>query len=168
MVIRFQWCPGILQLVQATNNFEKIYQIFFGASLCCSCWLILCTFVNKQTGEIILSNHSTRQVESGKRWSVTWRPVLNLKPSAERFERRMKVKMIIKRIMKALLKSKIIYSSELIYSHGLVSKIISLSMFLLRRPEYLLLDGFAKSLVLKICFCFHQDICFSFLYKWSM
>ena len=58
---------------------------------------------------------------------------MNLKPSAERFEGRMKVKMIIERIMKALLKSKIIYSSKLIYIHGLVPRIISLSMFLLRR-----------------------------------
>ena len=32
----------------------------------------------------------------------------------------MKVKMIIERIMKVLLKSKIIYSCELIYSHGKV------------------------------------------------
>ena len=79
----------------------------------------------------------------------------------------MKVKMIIERIMKALLKSKLIYSSELIH-HGLVFGITSLSMFLLRRPEYLLLAGLAKSLVLKKRFCFHQDICFSFLYKWGM
>ena len=53
---------------------------------------------------------------------MTCRPVLNLKASAEKFESRMKVKMIIERIMIALLKSKIIYSSELIYTHGLVSR----------------------------------------------
>ena len=99
---------------------------------------------------------------------MTWKPVLNLKPSVEKFERRMKVKMIIERIMKALLKSKIIYSSELIYNHGLVSGITSLSMFLLRRTGYLLSAGLAKSLVLKKCCCFHQDICFGFLYKWDM
>ena len=40
----------------------------------------------------------------------------------------MTVKMINERITKALLKSKIIYSFELIYSHGLVSGITSLSM----------------------------------------
>ena len=80
----------------------------------------------------------------------------------------MKVKMIIEHIMKALLKSELIYSPELIYNHGLVFEITSLSMFLLRRPEYLLLAGLAKSLVLKKRFCFHQDICFSFLYKWGM
>ena len=79
----------------------------------------------------------------------------------------MKVKMIIERIMKALLKRKLIYSFELIYNHGLVFGITSLSMFLLRRLEYLLLAGLAKSLVLKKCLCFHQDICFSFLYIWG-
>ena len=40
----------------------------------------------------------------------------------------MTVKMINERIAKALLKGKIIYSFELIYSHGLVSGITSLSM----------------------------------------
>ena len=93
---------------------------------------------------------------------------MNFKLSAERFERRMKVKMIIELIMKASEKSKIIYSSELFYNHGLVYVITSLSMFLLRRPYYLLLAELVKSLVLKKGFCFHQDICFSFLYKWSM
>ena len=67
----------------------------------------------------------------------------------------MKVKIITEHIMKALLKSKIIYSSELIYNHGLVSGFTSLSIFLQRRPEYLLLAGLG-SLVLKKCFCFHQ------------
>ena len=80
----------------------------------------------------------------------------------------MKVKMIIERIMKVLLKSKRMNSSELIYNHGLVSGITSLNMFFLRRTEYLVLAGLAKSFVLKKCFCFHQDICFSFLYKWDM
>ena len=93
---------------------------------------------------------------------MAWRPTLNLKPSAERFEQRMKAKMIIERIRKALLKSKINYKFELIYNHGLVSGITSLSMFLMRRSEYLLLAGLAKSLVLKKCFCFHKDIRFSF------
>ena len=74
---------------------------------------------------------------------MKWRPILKLKPSAERFQQRMRVKMIIERTMKVLLKSKLIYSSELIY-HGLVFGITSLSMFLLRRPEYLLLAGLAK------------------------
>ena len=77
----------------------------------------------------------------------------------------MKVKMIIEGIVKALLKSKIIYSFELIYNHGLVFGITSWSVFLLRRPKSVLLAGLAKSLLLKKCFCFHQDVCFSFFYK---
>ena len=60
---------------------------------------------------------------------MTWRPVSNLKTSAEGFEQTMKVKMIMERIMKAFLKSKIIYSFERIYNHGLVSGITSLSVF---------------------------------------
>ena len=88
--------------------------------------------------------------------------VLNLKPKAEKFEERMTVKIIIECIIKALLKSKIIYNFELIYSHGLVSGINSLSMFILRRPESLLLSGLTKSLVLKKCFCFYQELCFRF------
>ena len=51
------------------------------------------------------------------------------------------------------MKSKIIYSFESIYGHGLVPEITSLSVFLLWRPESLLLTGRAKSLVLKKCFC---------------
>ena len=91
-----------------------------------------------------------------------WSPVLNLKPSAEKFKQRIKVKMIIGHIIKALLKSKVIYSFELIYSHGLVSGITSLSMILLMRPESVLLAGLAKFLIFKKCFCFYQEICFSF------
>ena len=86
---------------------------------------------------------------------------MNLKPKVEKFEGKMTFKMIIGLIAKALLKSNI-YSFELIFSHGLVSGITSLSMFLLMRPESLLLAGLAKSLVLKKCFCFYQEICFSF------
>ena len=56
----------------------------------------------------------------------------------------MTVKMIIEHIIKALLKSKIIYSFELIYSQGLVTGITSLSMLLLMRPERLLLSGTGK------------------------
>ena len=74
----------------------------------------------------------------------------------------MTLKMIIERIVQALLKSKIIYSFELIYSHGLVSEITSFNMFLLMRPESLLLAGLGKSLVLKKCFYFYQEKCFSF------
>ena len=70
---------------------------------------------------------------------------------------------IIEHIIKALLKSKIVYRLELIYSHGLVSGITSLSMFLLKRLASLLLSGLVKSLVFKKCFCFYQVICFSFL-----
>ena len=75
---------------------------------------------------------------------MTWNPVLNLKPRAEKFEERVTVKIIIERIIKALFiciysKGQNIYSFELIYSHGLVSGITSLSMFLMMRPESLLL-----------------------------
>ena len=90
-------------------------------------------------------------------------PVWNLKLSAEKFEEGMTVKIINERTIKALLKSKIIYSFELIYSHGLVSGTTSLSTFLLMRPKNVLLAGLAKSLFSKKCFCFYQEICFSFL-----
>ena len=69
--------------------------------------------------------------------------------------------MIIERIIKAL-EEQNIYSFEIIYSYDLVSGMTSLSMFLLMRPESLLLAGLAKSLVLKKYFCFYQEICFSF------
>ena len=88
---------------------------------------------------------------------------MNLKPSAEKFEEGMTVKLINERKIKVILKSKIIYSFELIYSHGLVSEITSLSIFLLMRPKNFVLAGLAKSLVLKKYFCFYQEICFSFL-----
>ena len=78
-----------------------------------------------------------------------WSPVLNLKPRAETFEEGMTVKMINEHIINALLKSKIIYSFELIYCHGLVSGVTSLSMFLWMKPKSLLLAGLDKSLVLK-------------------
>ena len=92
---------------------------------------------------------------------------MNLIPTAEKFGERMTIKMIIEAIIKALLKSKIIYSFELIYSHGLVYGITSLITFLLMIPKSLLLAGIAKSLLLKKCFCFYQEICFTF-YKWGM
>ena len=57
--------------------------------------------------------------------------------------------MINEHIIKALLKSKIIYSFKLIYSHDLVFGITSLSMFLLMKAKNLLLAGLVKSLVLK-------------------
>ena len=63
----------------------------------------------------------------------------------------MAIKMIEERILKALLKSKII-SFELIESHGLVSAMTSLSMFLLMKPESLLFSGLTK------CFRFYQKI----------
>ena len=74
------------------------------------------------------------------------------------FEQRMTGKMIIERI-KALLKSKIMHSFELIDSHGLVPGITSLNMFLLKRPESLLLAGLAKSLVFKNAFVFTNAAC---------
>ena len=87
---------------------------------------------------------------------------MNLKIKANKFEERTAVKIIIERIIKALLKSKIFYSSKLIYSHGLASGIPSLSIFLLMRSEGLLSAGVTKYLVLKKCFYFSQEICFSF------
>ena len=57
---------------------------------------------------------------------------------------------MIERIIKALLKSKIV-SFELIYCHGLVSGITSLSVFLLG-PKGILLAKLARSMVLKNCF----------------
>ena len=74
--------------------------------------VIPCAFLNKQTEEIILSNHSPRQVASDKYETVTWNPVLNLKLKAEKFEKRVTVKIIIERIIKALLKSKIFIVSN--------------------------------------------------------
>ena len=62
---------------------------------------------------------------------------------------------IIQRLLKALLKSKIIYNIDLIYNDGLVPAITSLSVFLRMRPESILLAGLAKSLVLKKWFCFY-------------
>ena len=87
---------------------------------------------------------------------------MNSKPKAQKLEDRMTVKMIIERIIKILLKSKIIYSFELICSHHPVSGITSFSMFLLMRPECLIVAGITKCLVLTKCFCFYQEICFSF------
>ena len=62
---------------------------------------------------------------------MTWIAVLNLKQKAEKFEKKMTVKMILEGIIKALLKSKIFILFELIYIHALVSGITSLIMFLL-------------------------------------
>ena len=65
---------------------------------------------------------------------------MNLKAKAEKFEERVTVKIIIERIIKALFiyiysKGQNVYNFELIYSHGMVSWITSLSMFLMMRPE---------------------------------
>ena len=71
---------------------------------------------------------------------MAWNPVLNLKAQVEKFEERVTVKIIIERIIKALLKSKIFIVSDLFaVMDGLVSDITSLSMFLIMRPESLLL-----------------------------
>ena len=58
--IRFQWFSVILQLAQATKDLSNI---IFGFSL--YCLLIPCTFVNKQTKGIIISNHSPETMASG-------------------------------------------------------------------------------------------------------
>ena len=55
--------------------------------------------VNKQTERIILSNHSPRTMASVVLKIMTWKPVLILKPSAERFNQRMTFKMMIERMM---------------------------------------------------------------------
>ena len=67
----------------------------------------------------------------------------------------------MERIMKLFLKRKIVCSFELIYNHGLVSGITSLSVFTedTLKPSFswaCRVFGFEK------CFCFHQNICFSF------
>ena len=84
---------------------------------------------------------------------MTWGPVLNLKSRAERFEQRMKVKVIIKRITDGLLKRKWIYSFEL-GTPGWV--------YFFRRELTTLLAGLTKLWFRKKCFCFYQEICFSF------
>ena len=61
---QFQWFPGILQLVQATNNYKKTNQIKF--LFLVYCWLVPCTFVHKQIEGTILSNHTPRTVASDK------------------------------------------------------------------------------------------------------
>ena len=90
-------------------------------------------------------------------------PCFEFETERREFEEGMTLKLINERKIKAILKSRIIYSFELIYSHGLVSEITSLSIFLLMRPKNLVLAGLAKSLDLKKYFCFYQEICFSFL-----
>ena len=147
---------GTLQLVQETNNLKRSINIILGFSLYCC--FIPCTLVNKQTEGIILSNNAPWTVASDKWKNMAWSPVLNLKPSAERFGQRVKVKMVIQSIIKTLLKSKIINSFKLIYNHCLVSRISSLSIFLLKKPENLSLVRLAKSLVLKERFRFYQGI----------
>ena len=97
--------------------------------------VIPCVFLNRKTEGIILNNYSPRQVASDTWKIVTCSPALNLKPSAKKFEEGITVKMINERIIKALLNSKIIYSFKLIYSHGLLSRATSFSMFLLRNPK---------------------------------
>ena len=89
---------------------------------------------------------------------------MNLKPKVEKFEGKMTFKMIIGLIAKALLKSNI-YSFELIFSHGLVSGITSLSMFLLMRPESLLLAGLAKCFEKMLLFLSGNVLVFS---QWRM
>ena len=65
--------------------------------------------------------------------------------------------MIIERNHKSIIEEQNIYSFELIYSHGLVSGITSLSMFLMMRPESLLLAWLGESLDLKICLSFFTN-----------
>ena len=75
--------------------------------------------------------------------------------------------MAIEHIIKMLMKSKISYSLELIYSDGLVYGITSLSMFLLMRPKSLLLVGLAKSLVWQNAFVFIRKYVLVFFYQWA-
>ena len=72
----------------------------------------------------------------------------------------MKVKMIIERVMKALLKRNLIYSFELICIHGLVFGIPSLSMFLLRRLEYLFFGWTYQIFVFEKMFLFSSRYMF--------
>ena len=75
--------------------------------------------------------------------------------------------MAIEHIIKMLMKNKIFYSLELIYSDGLVCGITNLSMFLLMRPKSLLLAGLAKSLVWKNAFVFIRKYVLVFFYQWA-
>ena len=69
--------------------------------------VISCAFLNKQTEAIILSNHAPWQGASeGVNCDVD--PVLNLIPSAEKFQERLTIIIIIDRIMIVLSKSKLI------------------------------------------------------------
>ena len=99
---------------------------------------------------------------------MTWKSVLILKPSTERFEQRMNVKIIVGRIIKGLMKNKTIYRSELIYNHSQHYSNTSLTMFLMRRPESFLLTGPAKALVLKKMLLFSSGNMFCFVYKWGV
>ena len=101
---------------------------------------------------------------------MTWNPVLNLKPKAEKFEERVTVKIIIEHITKALF----IY----IYSKGkkylyFRTNLQSWTGAWCHRFDYVFNDktrkhsfsptsqifGFEKMLL----YCFYQEICFTFL-----
>ena len=112
-----------------------------------SMYICLQIFINMNTEGIILSNHSPRQVASDKWQSVTWRYALDLKPSTEEFEQKIKVKMIIERIIKALLNRKIIYNFELIYNDCLASRMSLLNYV----PQVL---SCCTCLVLYVLLCF--------------
>ena len=117
------------------------------------CFVVFISFtnMNKQNEGKTSINHSTRTKARGfNQWKLTlsWRRLLSygnqsiyllcksmdwfLYDNGPRHER---VKMISKGIIKALSKSKWIYSSELICSHILVSGITNLSLFLLSRSK---------------------------------
>ena len=73
--------------------------------------VIPCAFLNKQAegsflATILLSKWQVLNCD------VKRNPVLNLKPKAEKFEKRVTVKIIIERIIKALLKGKIFIVSN--------------------------------------------------------
>ena len=90
--------------------------------------------------------------------------VLNLKLKTEKFEETVTVKIIIVHIIKTLMAK---HGFELIYSHGLVSGIISLSNGFndeTRKPSFILtcqIFGFEKMLLLFLS----GNVCF--FYQWG-
>ena len=74
---------------------------------------------------------------------MTWKPALNLQQTAEKFEKKMTVKMIIEPIIKASLRSKIFIVSNYTLSMSMFEYVFT------DETQSLLLVGLAKSLVLK-------------------
>ena len=140
IILRFFLCCFIIY-------FLLLFLLFY------FCFVVLISFtnMNKRNEGKTSINHSTRtKARDFNQWKLTlswWRllsygnqSIYLLCKSMDWFlyyngPRHERVKMISKGIIKALSKSKWIYSSELIYSHILVSGITNLSLFLLTRSK---------------------------------